>query len=408
MSDLKSAAATPATPGQKMITELKVSGHLMALDAGLFCIFLAPGSPVPDNATGLPGVRVSLPSGPAFKPESITISTFREDGWLGGANGAALVRVLRGPAQLLVTIYQAPNATGEAPRLQILRLSEGAAQMTQTPAQAQRTQPARAPAQQAAPAAAAPALPAGKAALPAPATAPPTNAPNVPQNTPAGGGQISAEAASQAEIVAHVQGRADVLAKLGEWMGEPGSKRWIEGFAIAPKTVIGGADIEYQAVLGRGWLSPWAEGGQYCGSRGMSLPILGLRVRLRGEAADRFDCAVTASFTDGTKVGPLDNGEPCQSESLAPLEAFQLNIVPRGAAAASPGRGAPRESAAPARTAAPKSAAKPAKPAPEPAPKARAAAVKPAPVAAKGRAAAAPAPKAKPAAAPKGGTRGRR
>ena len=398
MSDLKSAAVAPATPGQKMITELKVSGHLMALDAGLFCIFLAPGSPVPDAATGLPGVRVSLPSGPAFKPESITISTFREDGWLGGANGAALVRVLRGPAQLLVTIYQAPNATGDAPRLQILRLSEGAAQTAQAGTQAQRAQPARAPAQQAAPAQGQAALPAGKTALPAPAAA------QAPQNTPAGGGQISAEAASQAEIVAHIQGRADVLARLGEWMGEPGSKRWIEGFAIAPKTVIGGGDIEYQAVLGRGWLSPWAEGGQYCGSRGMSLPILGLRVRLRGEAADRFDCAVTASFTDGTKVGPLDNGEPCQSESLAPLEAFQLSIVPRGTAAATTERGSAKESAAPAKA----TSSKPAKPVQEPAPKARAAAAKPAPAAAKGKAAPAPVSKAKPAAAPKGGTRGRR
>jgi hypothetical protein len=31
-------------------------------------------------------------------------------------------------------------------------------------------------------------------------------------------------------------------------------------------------DIEYQAVLGRGWLSPWIEGGKFCGSRGMALP----------------------------------------------------------------------------------------------------------------------------------------
>ena len=44
-------------------------------------------------------------------------------------------------------------------------------------------------------------------------------------------------------------------------------------------------DIEYQAVLGRNWLSPWVEGGKFCGSRGMALPLLGLKVRLKGAAA---------------------------------------------------------------------------------------------------------------------------
>ena len=76
-------------------------------------------------------------------------------------------------------------------------------------------------------------------------------------------------------MLAHVQGQGDVGGQLGAWIGERGSKRWIEGFAIAPAGGIPADDIEYQAVLGRGWLSPWVEGGQFCGSRGMALPILG-------------------------------------------------------------------------------------------------------------------------------------
>ena len=307
-----------AAQGQKLITELKVSGHLMTLDAGLFCLFLPPGSPQSDAQSGFPGIRISLPPGPAFRPEAITISSFRDDGWLGGFNGAALVRVARGPAQILVTIYQAPHAKVDAPKLQIMRLTEG--------------QPVAVPGQKAAAPAAPPAqLPAAPAAIAAPAVeakpAPPP-VPAAPQNTPPA---VAAAESSQAEMVAHIQTRGDVACGLTEWMGEPGSKHWIEGFAIAPKQMIGPGDIEYQAVLGRGWLSPWSEGGQFCGSRGMSLPILGLRVRLRGQAADAFDCALTASFVDGTKVGPLDNGEPCQAESLAPLEAFHLAITPRGA-----------------------------------------------------------------------------
>ena len=318
MSDLKTPAAEQKNV-TRMVTELKVSANLMTLDAGLFCIFNAPGSALPDPGTGLPGVRVSAPPGPVFRPEAITITSFRDDGWLGGWNGAALVRVTRGPAQILVTIYQAPNATGEAPRLQILRLAESTA-----------LPPLGVPAGMP------PGQPQALARPPAPANAPasPAPAPAVaaPQNTPASAAQTDADAAKAAEIVAHVQGSGDLVCRLGEWMGTPDSKAWIEGFAVAPKGKLGPADIEYQAVLGRGWLSPWAEGGQFCGSRGMSLPILGLRMRLRGEAAEHYDCVVSATFVDGTKVGPLDNGEPCQAESMAPLEAFNIKLVARAEA----------------------------------------------------------------------------
>ncbi len=338
MSDQKNAAPA-GVPAQKMVTELKVSGNVMTLDTGLFCIFNAPGSAIPDAGTGLPGVRVSLPPGPVFRPDAITITSFRDDGWLGGWNGAALVRVTRGPAQILVTIYQAPNSTAEPPRLQILRLADAAS----LPPLGGRPAGAAAPAGavQALVAPAAPAAPLAVAAQPA-------------QNTPSGAGaQPEAEAK---EIIAHVQTRGDVSVKLGAWMGEPGSKNWIEGFAVSPKSMVGPGDIEYQAVLGRGWLSPWAEGGQYCGSRGMSLPILGLRMRLRGEAAERYDCIVEASFVDGTKVGPQDNGEPCQAESMAPLEAFRITLVARDGSSETVAPAA----AKPKKPAAPKVAAKPA------------------------------------------------
>lgn len=330
MSETKTKAAVvapagpgPAGPGPKSILELKVSGHLMTLDAGLFCIFTPPGSPVPDAGTGLPGIRISLPPGPVFHPEAVTISTFRDDGWMGGWNGAALVRVARGPAQILVTIYQAPNAAGDAPRLQIMKLADGNA--------------ATAPGRAAAPA------PQAAAALAAPPAGPVAS---TPQDTPTGGAKPAKAAA--VEITAHVQVRGDIAANIGEWIGAEGSKNWMEGFAIAPRAVIGAGDIEYQAVLGRGWLSPWAEGGQFCGSRGMSLPILGLRVRLRGEAAETHECVLTATFVDGTKVGPLDNGEPAQADSLAPLEAFKVELRPRAAAkaAAKPVAKAPSKPAA--------------------------------------------------------------
>ncbi len=132
------------------------------------------------------------------------------------------------------------------------------------------------------------------------------------------------------EMVAHIQERGDVGAMLGEWLGERGSKRWIEGFGVSPTQAITPKDIEYQGVLGQGWLSPWVEGGQFCGSRAMALPLLGLRVRLRPEAAEEYDVVYSATFIDGSEIGPVMNGEACEADSLAAMEAFQIVIRPRG------------------------------------------------------------------------------
>lgn len=331
----EAAQATPTA--QRLVTELKVSGHLMTLDTGVFCIFHAPGAVPPDARTGLPGVRITRPPGPVFRPEAVTISTFREDGWLGGWDAAALVRVARGPAQILVTVYQAQDAAGEAPRLQVLRLLDGAGSQAL---------PAAPPAQVVASGqpAVVPGGPGAENVQPGRGAVAPAMVANADPNTaarmqPAAGPAGSGLQPRDAEIIAHVQGRGDMLARLGDWIGERGSQRWVEGFALAPKQRIAAEDIEYQAVLGRGWLSPWVEGGQFCGSRGMGLPILGLRVRLRGAAAEDYECVLQASFVDGSTCGPADDGEPCQADSLAPLEAFQVSLRPRGALSGGAGGG---------------------------------------------------------------------
>ncbi len=266
------------------VAELQVSAHLMTLESGLFCVFQTPGSAPPDPATGLPGVRITPAPGIAGRPEAVSVSTFREDGWLNGT--AALVRVTDGSAQILVTIYQ-HKGMDAAPRLQVLRLS-------------------------------------GDAATP--------DAPVEAVAPPAGLASEPAEPVADPEIMAHVQRMGDVGCKLGEWLGIKGSRQWVEGFGMAPVAGIAPADIEYQAVLGRNWLSPWVEGGKFCGSRGMALPLLGLKVRLKGAAAKTHDCSYAATFVDGTAVGPVNGGEACEAESLAALEAFQIVITPRNAA----------------------------------------------------------------------------
>jgi hypothetical protein len=293
----EAGTAVPKTPAtqvtardrgvQNRIAELKVSGHLMTLDTGLFCVFQAPGSPMANDRTGLPGVRISLAPGPAGRPEVVSISTFRDDGWMNGNDTAALIRVAEGPAQVLVTVYQSPSAPPEtAPRLQVMRLGTEPGVLGQTSA------------------------------------------------APAGRATLGTVAAADADIVAHVQRTGDMPGKIGDWVGTQGSRQWIEGFSMAPRAGVKPTDIEYQAVLGRGWLSPWIEGGNFCGSRGMALPLLGLKVRLKGNAANTHECSYSATFVDGSSVGPTPGGESCEAESLAALEAFQVVIRRRGGEAA--------------------------------------------------------------------------
>jgi Clostridial hydrophobic W len=283
-----------APPAPKSVTELRVTAHVMTLDNGLFCV-VHSGARGPDEASGLPGVRITSAPGANGHAAAVAVSSFRPDGWLSGQTDAALIRVSDGPAKVLVTIYQSPDSQQEAPRLQLVRLGEASAAAPVPVVSQQQPQP-----------------------VPAPAASP------------------------TATVAAHVQLRGDVQVALGEWIGERESRAWIEGFGIAPPEGVPPEDIEYQAVLGRGWLSPWAQGGQYCGSRGMALPLLGLRVRLRGASAELYDCLVSATFIDGTAVGPLANGEACETEALAALESFKVEIRRKPVAAqAAPERRAP-------------------------------------------------------------------
>ncbi|GAN79294.1 hypothetical protein [Acidocella aminolytica] len=256
---------------------MKVTGHLMALPPGLFCFV----NEMNHNAAlhnGLPGVRVSPPP---IGGQNVEISGFRSDGWLNAEGDAVLVRIKNQPSQVLVTIYQLANLPDASPKLQVRQL---------------------------------------------------LGEPNIAANSgPTTKNDTSnPSSAKNANIVAHIQTRGDVGGAFGEWIGEKGSKNWIEGFTVTSPEGIAAEDLTYQAVLGRGWLSPWVEAGQYCGSRGMALPLLGLRIRLSGAAAEKYDISYSASFVGGASSGPVSNDETCEAETLAPLEAFQVTLTPRG------------------------------------------------------------------------------
>ncbi|MDE2334666.1 MAG: hypothetical protein KGK10_09020, partial [Rhodospirillales bacterium] len=104
-----------------------MTGHLMALDEGLYCVVVARGAAATAGPAGLPAVRITPAPVPAGRPGSVAVRSFRDDGLLSGTGDAALVRVDGGSAKVLVTIYQAPGAQDAAPSVQVMRLGDAVA-----------------------------------------------------------------------------------------------------------------------------------------------------------------------------------------------------------------------------------------------------------------------------------------
>lgn len=373
------------------LPELTAICHLLKMDTGLFCISLAE-PPQPGLANPhLPGVRLSLPPGPETEHRNVTISTFRADGWLDMDRPAALVHVLRGPVHVLLTIYhEATQPREAAPKLVINQLAQvmTGGRGAPAPAAPGTLQPGfggatfgsghtappqpvfgQAPAPQ--PGSAQPAYaqgghgqgghsqgayaPPGFAAAPgdvpfvpmaptppqvvtgfSPGAAAPSPAAQAPGGMVFGGGETGAAPGpapatplAEAQIVAHIRNRGDVRARFTDWIGLPGSRLWVEGFGISVPAGWSPDDIEYQGVLAKTGATPWMSGPEFCGSRGLTVPLLGFALRLKGTAARLYDCSYRASFIDGTTAGPVQQGQLCQSVSLAGLEAMQFSLVPR-------------------------------------------------------------------------------
>jgi len=304
-------------------TGMSVSSRLIRLEQGLFGLSLLPGPASP--ATGLPAVRVSLPPGPAGRRETVSVSTFRSDGWMAFNDEATLLRVLAGGGEVLVTLYWSSAEAGAVPPpLRLVRLNPDGP-IGGVPAVGS---PVSGPADTPRGAAGGPF--AGAGAPFAGAGGPLAAAIRQEAGTPAFAGQMTGAGAPRvAEVVAHIEGVGDVDGRLGEWIGLRGSGRAIEGFSLTPRLGISPDDFEVRAVLGRDWLSPWLPGGSFCGSRGLALPMRGFCLRLHPAAAARFELVFSARFVDGTDVGPITGDRPCASPNLAALEAFQVQLRPR-------------------------------------------------------------------------------
>jgi len=88
--------------------------------------------------------------------------------------------------------------------------------------------------------------------------------------------------------------------------------------------------VLYQIIQHDRQESDWVEGGGFAGTRGQTKPVLGFRLRLRGDAAVTHRCTYEATFIDGSTSGPRGDGEMAMASGFTPLEALRVVIRPRG------------------------------------------------------------------------------
>jgi len=132
-------------------------------------------------------------------------------------------------------------------------------------------------------------------------------------------------------LTVHVERLGDLPVTGGTWAEAPGGAALIEGFSLQPADPDLAEALEYQAVLGHDWVSPWSSAGEFCGSRGMALPLLGVRVRLRGAAAKTTRCLLWGR-AGGEEIGPVED-EALMTEIGMPLTALRVAFIAKAAPA---------------------------------------------------------------------------
>jgi hypothetical protein len=138
------------------------------------------------------------------------------------------------------------------------------------------------------------------------------------------------------QIKTHIRSRGDVNFADVPWAGRVAPGLWIESFSVQPLRQLGAQHIEYKALTGTGFETPWLSDDQICGTKGMSVPLVGFAVRLKpGAETASYDCEYSGYYRSSVVVGPLRNGAPCRSTvANDPLEGIQIRIVKRPSTAA--------------------------------------------------------------------------
>lgn len=280
--------AVPSVASDRTGHGIDAAVQLLTFEPGLYSASFAVGQSLRgDIGLRLPCVRIDALAPGSASPGHVQVAVLTETGFLSGPADLGFVRVQGARASVMVTTYTPTHtlAGGSvAPELKFTLIERSTT------------------------------------AAPDSDTRPQMALPNVVVESKLPG----------VTVLVHVAAVGDIVVAPGQWAGRIGSGLAIEAMRIDGGPVIPPADIEYQAVLGWNWNTPWFPGGALCGSRGIALPLLGLRVRLLGASASIYSVVYEARLVDGQSIGPFSDGEACVEGTL-PLEAIRIDFMPLSA-----------------------------------------------------------------------------
>lgn len=99
-------------------------------------------------------------------------------------------------------------------------------------------------------------------------------------------------------VLGHVAGRGDVLADAETWIAGPLAPSRIEGFAIQWPEKVPDVILRYSVTVGgpRPSMSPLLDAGNFAGTRGRALPLIGATLEISGAAAQGNQLIVDLVF----------------------------------------------------------------------------------------------------------------
>jgi hypothetical protein len=290
---------------------LSASVQVLPLPAGLYLFSVTSASRTPPNAMGqlsLPAVNVAL--GPGVKSDDVEFvaGPNTHGAWLFAPGDLLIAKVKSaGGATLILTSVRGPG--GEVLSIKVERLDTRADVIAEArAAKGELADRARSPSYDG-----------------------PRKISRIADAANAVVSAVSAEMPVPMQIGAHIRAHGDMTFSDVPWAGRVAPGLWIESFCMRPLERFSAHDIEYKGLTGSGFETPWLSDEKMCGTKGMSVPLVGFAVRLKPSPATAlYDCEYSGYFQSGATVGPQRNGAPCRS-SVAndALEGIQVRIVKR-------------------------------------------------------------------------------
>ena len=292
---------------------LSASVQLLPFPAGLylFSVKAATGSVERDSGKlSLPAMHVGLGPGTRADQVEFLSGPSTEGAWLFAAGDMLVAKVSGAGATLLLSSIR--SSSGDVLSIAVERLESRSLPAVAGGGSTESTaQP-----------------PVEAAAAPAPAPLePPLNTLDSP---------LPDTLSIPLQIKTHIRTRGDMTFTDAPWAGRVAPGLWIESFSVQPLGQISAQDIEYKGLTGTGFETPWLSEDQNCGTKGISVPLVGFAMRLKpGQATAAYECEYSGYYRSGVTVGPLRNGAPCRSMvANDPLEGIRISIVKRSKPAA--------------------------------------------------------------------------